>query len=162
MKNSVKAIDVAEFILDWHQKKSRDETVCILLSYFHALLYYCQGYYLALNDTPLFNDVIILKNNEPFIEAVEDTYYPLLITPYQEIPNDENRGSIKALNQEQNEFVDEVLNVVGQFSMWKIKEMSLKETPIITAQANITNEPTDNEITQQSMKEYFKNYVVKD
>ena len=162
MKNITQAIDVAEFILDWHQKKSSDETICLLPSYFQTLLYYCQGYYLALNNTPLFDDKIILEDNEPFIETVGEIYYPLLKVPYQEIPKSENRGNINALNQEQNEFVDEVLNVIGQFSMWKIKEMSLKETPIMTAQANIANEPTNNEIAQQSMKEYFINYVVKD
>jgi uncharacterized phage-associated protein len=162
MKNITQAIDVAEFILDWHQKKSSDETICLLPSYFQTLLYYCQGYYLALNNTPLFDDKIILEDNTPIIETIKDIYCPLLYPPYAKMPKSDKRGDINKLSKEQISLIDEILYVIGQFSMWKMKEMNSKETPITTAQINIANEPTNNEITQQSMKEYFINYVVKD
>lgn len=116
------------------------------------LLYYAQGFHLALFD-----------GKELFPERIEAwTHGPVCPDIYQIfkehgsniIPCDEcEKDFRKLLEEEQIEFLDEIYEVFGQFSAWKLRNMTHEETPWIN------NKELASEISKEELKEYFKTRV---
>jgi uncharacterized phage-associated protein len=88
------------------------------------LLYYCQGFYLALNKkTPLFDEDIVAWQYGPVVPEIYHQYKDAgsqVILPSQEKVDLDNNTI---------ELIDEVYKVYGQFSAIKLMEMTHEESP---------------------------------
>jgi uncharacterized phage-associated protein len=113
------------------------------------LLYYAQGTYLAIVGTALFDDPIVAWKHGPVVETVYHEYkaYGSSGIEYDgcDLPEfDDNAVSI----------LEQVYDVFGQYSAWKLREMTHNEDPWnITEQGEI--------IDLSIIKDFFiRNYIV--
>lgn len=111
------------------------------------LVYYAQGFHLALTGKPLFQESI---------EAWR--YGPVVPTLYRELkvnadgpipPPPEEFNPDEVFSPEQREILDEVFEVYGQFSAWKLRDLTHEEKPWRDAESN------NGVITHDSLREYF-------
>ncbi|MEN8215986.1 MAG: type II toxin-antitoxin system antitoxin SocA domain-containing protein [Pseudomonadota bacterium] len=114
------------------------------------LLYYAQGFYLALFEQPLFDSKIEAWRHGPVCPEVYHKYknHGRNLIP---APPDFNPTSV--LSHEQIEFLDEVYDVFGQFSAWKLRNMTHDEPPWAG------NEINASEISVDELADYFKTRV---
>jgi uncharacterized phage-associated protein len=109
------------------------------------LVYYAQGFHLAIYDTPLFNEPIVKWAHGPVVESLYKEYkkYGSSAIP---VPDTVDTSMF---TKKQKELLNEVFDVYGQFSAWKLRCMTHEEPPWKQA---VTNGIIDQEI----MQEYFK------
>lgn len=109
------------------------------------LVYYAQGFHLAMYGEPLFEENIIAWEHGPVVESL---YYKYKDFGAGELPQPEsiNLGQYKP---EQLELLDEVFEVYGQFSAWKLRNMTHSERPWLETQKN-------NVIPKELMEDFFK------
>lgn len=113
------------------------------------LLYYAQGCFLAITDRPLFEDKIVAWQHGPVVEAVYQTYkcYGASGIDFTEDFDD------SSFTEEEKNILIQVYDLFGQYSAWKLRNMTHEETPWQTTMPN-------EEISLDSIKAYFKeNYV---
>ena len=110
------------------------------------LVYYAQGFSLAIFDRALFSEEIDAWQHGP---VVPDLYHRFkafgsgaIETPAEFEP--------ESLSADEQGLLDEVYDVYGQFSAWKLRNMTHDEPPWKEAVK------TGSFISQQSMAEYFK------
>jgi len=116
------------------------------------LLYYAQGSFLAITGKPLFDDEIEAWQNGPAIESVYQKYKAYRTDG---IPFDEDFDS-SAYSDEERELLTSVYNEFGQFSAWKLRNMTREEEPWL-------NTPQTQIISKAAIKKYFeKEYLVKE
>lgn len=114
------------------------------------LLYYSQGFHLAMVDKPLFHEAIKKWVHGPVVPAVWHEYKdygsgPITIMPVE----------LESYSEDVRELLDEVFSVYGQFTATKLRNMTHQEPP--------WNEAPDNgEISHNSMKRFFKTLVIED
>lgn len=108
------------------------------------LLYYAQGCFLALNNTPLFKDPIVAWQHGPVVESV-----------YHEYKNNGANGIVfedefdfEQFTKEENSLLEEVYNIFGQYSAWKLRNMTHNETPWMST-------PLGEVISTDVIKSYF-------
>ncbi len=110
------------------------------------LLYYTQGFHLALYDEPLFPEAIEAWTHGP---VVPDLYRHYKKYGADAIPCPEDID-FSIYDEETKSLLDEVYSVFGQFAAWKLRSMTQEEYPWkLEAQNSGT-------ITHQSLQEYFK------
>ena len=109
------------------------------------LLYYAQGCFLAMHDSPLFIDDIVAWQHGPVVECV---YHAYKANGANGIVFDED-FDFSVFSSEENALLSEVYNVFGQYSAWKLRNMTHSETPWQTT-------PQNSVISSESIKEYFK------
>lgn len=108
------------------------------------LLYYAQGLHLAIhNGVPLFSEKVLAWEHGP---VVENVYHDYKINGSQIIERPETKSN---LEESQLEFIKEIWKIFGQFSAWKLREMTHEESPW-------KETPQSEEITQGKMQSYFK------
>lgn len=113
------------------------------------LVYYAQGFYLALFDKPLFGEDIKAWQYGP---VVVDLYHHYKEHGKNTLPKDFN---IEQLSKDELELVDEVYHVFGQYTAWKLKDMTHDEEPW-------KNHADDMSVIPKSeLKEYFQTRIVK-
>jgi uncharacterized phage-associated protein len=110
------------------------------------LLYYAQGFHLALYDEPLFPETIEAWTHGP---VVPDLYRHYKKYGAGAIPCPEDID-FSIYDEETKSLLDEVYSVFGQFAAWKLRNMTQEEYPWKLAAQNSAT------ITHQSLKEYFK------
>jgi uncharacterized phage-associated protein len=109
------------------------------------LLYYAQGFSLALIGTPLFNEQIKAWIHGPVVPAVWHEYRECGGGP---IPRPVDFDP-EILDAQARSLIDEVYSVYGQFSAWRLREMTHAEPPWKnTAQSGV--------IARAEMERYFK------
>ncbi len=136
------ALDVAKYFLN--RADAADE----LLSHLklQKLLYYSQGFKLAIVGPPLFDEEILAWEHGPVVREVWNEY------------RDFGGGGIPAPAEvvefapDDREVMDEVWTVFGQFSAWRLREMSHATPPWANAQRNAA-------IPLEGMREYFVTQV---
>jgi uncharacterized phage-associated protein len=135
--------DVAKYFL-----AQQDETAGDLISNLklQKLVYYAQGFHLAISDRPLFPEPIKAWIHGPAVPELYEFYkeYGANAIP---CPTDIDWNKY---DEETRSLLDEVYSVLGQFSAWKLRNMTQEESPWKEASK------TAGEITHQSLKEYFK------
>lgn len=96
------------------------------------LLYYAQGCSLAVTGDPLFGDAIVAWQHGPVVECV-----------YHKYKSNGSNGIIfeddfdfSQFTAEENELLEEVYDTFGQYSAWKLRNMTHNETPWLTTQQN--------------------------
>lgn len=113
------------------------------------LLYYAQGCFLAITGNQLFSDKIVAWQHGPVVETVYQTYkhYGASGIDFTEDFDD------SSFTEEEKNILGQVYDLFGQYSAWKLRNMTHEETPWKTT---VPNE----EISLDSIKAYFKeNYV---
>lgn len=111
------------------------------------LVYYAQGFYSAIFDKPLFDNDISAWTHGPVVQDLYHLYkrYGSNRIP---VPTDFNLTSI---GKEEFELIEEVFEVFGQYSAWKLRNMTHEESPWLNHETNTETIPLP-EIT-----DYFKN-----
>jgi uncharacterized phage-associated protein len=113
------------------------------------LLYYSQGVHLGLHGTPLFADDFIAWEHGPVIPALYRKYKSAgasgIMPPMGIVLPEFTEAEIAVF--------DEVYRVFGQFSAWKLREMTHNESPWL--------ETAQNEVIPKALiQKYFKENVV--
>ena len=112
------------------------------------LLYYAQGYHLGAYGKPLFSEQILAWEHGPVVRSVYDAYRGFGrrgIDIPEEVGLDDFDESLM-------DFLDQVYAHVGQYSAWKLRDMTHNEPPWKDAKRNAT-------ITQAALKAHFKGLV---
>ena len=151
MKANHTAADIARwFISHNHVKAMLDEADGISNLKLQKLLYYAQGAVLAITGTPLFNDDIVAWEHGPVVPAV---YHLYKHNGRNGIPFTDEMRVQEKYTQEENGILEDVYNEFGQYSAWKLRNMTHEETPWKST-------PKNDVISQNAIAEYFKaNYV---
>lgn len=118
---------------------------------FQKLVYYCQAWHLAWLDKPLFNARIEAWSNGP---VVRELYrYHRLEPSVSSWP----KGDPTKLPPEGRKAVDAVLDYYGDKSAFWPSELTHREEPWVRARAGLpTNVRSDQEITIESMRDYYR------
>ena len=139
--------DVANYFLSLANPEVGDAITHLKLQ---KLCYYAQGFSLALNDKPLFDDRIEAWQHGPVAPALYAVYRnhgAASLLP----PANLDLGKFSDIEKE---LLDEVYNVYGQFSAWKLRNMTHDEPPWKEAYNAV-----DETIAHSAMQEYFKTLV---
>lgn len=110
------------------------------------LVYYAQGFHLALYDEPLFPEAIEAWTHGP---VVPDLYRHYKKYGTGAIPCPEYID-FSIYDEKTKSLLDEVYSVFGQFAAWKLRNMTHEEYPWKLAAQN------SGKISHQSLKKYFK------
>lgn len=139
------AHDVAKYFL---ALTSEDEGDVISNLKLQKLLYYAQGFSLAIFDKSLFPETIEAWTHGPVVPEVYHEYkkYGDRGIPYQ------YDIDFSKFNEDTKELLDEVYEVYGQFAAWMLRNFTHDEPPW-------RDTPSGMEITHKSMKEHFVTQV---
>ncbi len=114
------------------------------------LLYYAQGCVLAIKGEPLFGDDIYAWEHGPVIPAI---YHEYKSFGKSGIDFDEHYD-ISVIDKETNEILEQVYTEFGQYSAWKLRNMTHEEMPWRSTEKNEI-------ISNDVIKKYFmENYIV--
>lgn len=143
---SIKALDVANYILWLDDRYEGSEGITPLK--LQKLVYYCQGFHLAMFGEQLFPEKIEAWLHGP---VVPDLYHH-----FKQAGNNivEAPKSIDDtyFSEKQKDLLDEVLETYGQFSAWRLRNMTHEEAPWKNAYAD----GCSNKISESDMKAYFE------
>ncbi|MBX3045432.1 MAG: DUF4065 domain-containing protein [Anaerolineales bacterium] len=139
----------AKFVADYFLHRAREDEELISNMKLQKLLYYAQGFHLAMFDVSLFKEEIVRWMHGP---VVRDLYFEY---------NKYGAGSIEypaevnfdMFTNEQLELLGEVHDVYGQFSAWALRNMTHEEPPYEQTRENQV-------ITTALMADYFKTQVL--
>ena len=142
--------DVANYFLKTQDTEAGDLMTNMKLQ---KLVYYAQGFYLAMTDTPLFNEPIEAWTHGPVCVPLYYMYkeYESGAIP---IPVDVNANIL--FDEKQHEVLDLVHTYFGQFSAWKLRNLTHEEPTWMNAAHN------RGEITHEAMRTYFKTQLIED
>lgn len=142
------AHDVARYFLSLTDEEAGDAISNLKLQ---KLLYYAQGFNLALSAEPLFNETLEAWTHGP---VVPDIYHQYKERGGAAIPPPMEFDS-SGIDERTREFLDEIYNIYGQYSAWKLVNMTHAERPWQDAY----NKPEDRTISTDVMKDYFLTLV---
>lgn len=136
------ASDISKYFLCLCDEEAGDLLTNMKLQ---KLLYYAQGVTLALTDAPLFEDRIKAWVHGPVVPQVWREYRGYGSSA---IPKDAgfDPGTIDPATCD---ILNEVYSVYGQFSAWKLRNMTHSESPWLSAGA-------DEDISHTRLKDFFK------
>ena len=140
--------DVARYFLSLVNEEVGDSISNLKLQ---KLVYYAQGFYLALYGKPLFKESIEAWTHGPVIPELYQTYKSSWLSSYP-IPNDID---FSIYNSSVKELLNEIYMVYGQYSAWKLRDLTHDEPVWKNAFLNI-----DKTISHQDMTSYFKTFFV--
>lgn len=146
----VTALQVARHFLAMQDEDAGDLISNLKLQ---KLLYYAQGLHLAWKGSSLYPERIEAWQHGP---VIPDMYYAFKQYQGKPIPIEEARTVMPIQDKEIKDFLNEVYDVFGQYSAWKLRNMTHDEDPYREAEAN------GGTISQDSMRRYFQRYLVKD
>jgi uncharacterized phage-associated protein len=136
------AKQVAEFFLQLSEPEVGDILSNLKIQ---KLVYYAQGFHLAMYEIPLFDEQIVAWEHGPVVEAL---YHEFKVYGSNPIPQSEN-FDVSEFTSEQVELLKEIYEVYGQFSAWKLRNMTHSEQPWLATERN---QVIDNAL----LTEYFK------
>ena len=137
--------NVAKFFLSCIDEEAGDHITHLKLQ---KLIYYAQGFHLAMYDTPFFKDPILAWDHGPVVKTIYEKYKEYGSMP---IPPDRESDLDEVFTEQQRALLEDVCNVYGQFSAWKLRNMTHAEPPY--------NNPKNGIITTEAMQEYFKTQI---
>jgi uncharacterized phage-associated protein len=143
----INAKDVAEFFI---MKGIQDEEEAGISNLkLQKLLYYAKGFHQAIFEETLFPEKLWAWTHGP---VVPDTYHQYKNYGAGPITTQEYDPSSK-FDEEQLELLNEVWSVFGQFSAWKLRDMSHNEKPWLD------HEEDASMIEDEELASYFKTRV---
>jgi len=142
------ASEVAKYFI-W---KSSKEGKSITNKKLQKLLYYAQGWYLALKDKPLFKEDIQAWVHGPAIPSIYDQYKSF---GYGNISIPIDVSDISFLKDD--DLLSEVWKIYGKFDAQYLETLTHNEEPWLKARAGLdTGEASSNIISKEELKKYFK------
>ena len=121
------------------------------------LLYYIQGYHLAMFNAPLFNDKMEAWLHGPVVPSVYKWVKDMTDEKLQdEAMNDEQMGALN-LHPQQTELISEVLKIYNKYSAYGLRDKTHTEMPWLS----VYEKGKNNEITTESLKNFFTPLVEK-
>jgi len=142
--------DVANFFIDICNNRADEQITNLKLN---KLLYYAQGCYLARTGNPLFDDKIEAWTYGPVTPNVYNKYKPCGKNLIQDV--DDNYNSNAFSSDEIDSLVD-VMREFGKYSGGTLVSM----THEVGTPWSLARSKGENEISQESMKEYFEKHPV--
>lgn len=140
------ASQVAKWFLAHNRNAMNDEGAEYISNLkLQKLLYYAQGSFLAVTGDPLFNDDIVAWQHGPVVESI---YHQYKSNGANGIIFDED-FDFSVFSKEENELLTEVYDTFGQYSAWKLRNMTHSESPWLET-------PQNGIIPKEKIKEYFK------
>ena len=110
------------------------------------LMYYAQGFHLALFDAPLFDDTLEAWLHGPVVPSVYHAFKKHEKAP---IPCTDESACMR-LESDEFDLVREVFDVFGRYSAWSLREMTHAEPPWMN------HEKSAGTIPSEELKTYFK------
>lgn len=117
------AFDVAKYFLAKCDPEAGEEISNLKVQ---KLVYYAQGFHLALTGEPLFAEDIQAWQHGPVVPVL---YQALKEHGDKHIPAHDDFDPAAVFTPEQIELLDEVYETYGQFSAWKLRLMTHSEAP---------------------------------
>jgi uncharacterized phage-associated protein len=145
MARSLTVQDVARYFLALQDPEAGEDISNLKLQ---KLCYYAQGFSLALLGQPLFPDRIKAWEHGPVIPALWHEYKQ---SDGRSIPRVTDLD-VDLYDQPVRDLLDEVYEVYGQFSAWKLRQMTHAEPPW-------KDTPKDGEITRAALSAYFSTRI---
>jgi uncharacterized phage-associated protein len=143
------ASDIAAFLISETIKK--DETISN--KKLQKLLYYSQGWYLALANMMLFDDEIEAWAHGPVVRKVYNAYKDYGFSDIREIS-----GSHKQIETDVRTYLNSVLKYYGPLGADELERMTHAGEPWRNARGNkMPHERADKKIALTDMRTYFSN-----
>ncbi|MBZ5641146.1 MAG: DUF4065 domain-containing protein [Acidobacteriia bacterium] len=136
--------EIAQYFLSKVDEDAGDSISNLKLQ---KLVYYGQGFHLAVFDEPLFNEEIVVWQHGP---VVVDLYHRYKKYGAGSIPPEEI--DLEKYDPKLRELLDEVYSVYGQFSASKLRALTHEEPPW-------KDTPLNFPIPHELMKTYFKTQI---
>lgn len=114
------------------------------------LLYYAQGCTLALTDNRLFDDDIVAWEHGPVVAGIYRRY-----RSYGSGAIEPEQFDDSTIPKEISNILEDVYQNFGQFSAWKLRDMTHAETPWKTT-------PKNDVISTGKIKKYFKEHYIEE
>ena len=153
LKRRIKIFDVANFFLKIVDRESGSTITPLKLQ---KILYYAQGYYLAINDKELFNEEFQAWAHGP---ANVDIYEKYKIYGSNSIPEPKEEIA-SCLTKEIIEFLYDIWNTFGIYDGKYLETLTHEEKPWIEARKGYKpGERCNCIISKESMKEFFKEKI---
>lgn len=141
------ALDIAKYLITLASPEEEDLITNLKLQ---KLLYYAQGFHLALFGKPVFSEQIKAWQYGPVVPEVYHTYKQYK-TNYLPQPDDFN---VDEYDRETQDLLDEVYEVYGQYTAPILMRFTHQEPPW-------KETPLNEEISLPLMKAYFETQLVK-
>ena len=138
--------DVADYFLAQQDEDSGDTISNLKLQ---KLVYYAQGFHLAIFDSPLFNEPIEAWTHGPVVPELYQRFKSFgsgAITPVSDT-------ALSQFDEEKTSFLDEVYSIFNQYSGWTLRNMTHEEAPWKEHEADAGI------ISTESMTLYFKTRI---
>jgi toxin-antitoxin system, antitoxin component, xre domain protein len=147
---SYSAIDIAKWFLNENRSRMNDEDSDYITHLkLQKLLYYAQGCYLAVTGEALFDEDLLAWEHGPVVSEVYQIYKSCGSHPIEF--NEDYDNNIDDFTQG---VLHEVFDVFGQYSAWKLRQMTHDERPWKeTARNGVINK---NLIRDYFLKEYIE------
>ena len=116
------ALDISDYLVASVDVESGDNITPLKLQ---KLLYYAQGFHVAMHDgAPLFSESILAWKHGPVVKRVYNHYSDLAYHPI-----DHKKVDVHKYAPEDRELLDAVYSTYGQFGAWKLEAMTHEESP---------------------------------
>jgi uncharacterized phage-associated protein len=142
----ITCFDIASYFLDL----ANDDDYRDLISNMklQKLVYYAQGFYLAKYNQPLFNSAIEAWSFGP---VIPELYHEFKKYGSEPIPTLESmKINFSIYDDKTKEILDAVYMVFGQYSAWRLSQLTHEELPWING-----SKRADKIIQQEDMRKYF-------
>lgn len=144
---SYDVFDIADYFI-WRANEDEEIGENITNLKLQKLVYYAQGFHLALIGDVLFSDPIEAWQHGPVVRRL---YFRHREHGGKPIPTPEE-FSPERINLETRELLEEVYMVYGQFSAWRLRNLTHEEGPW-------KDTPENTEISVDKMREYFATQI---
>lgn len=144
MKN-LTCFDVANYILSLNDNDAGDLISNLKLQ---KLVYYTQGFSLAIFGKPLFNEKIEAWMHGP---VIPDLYHKYKSFGSGAIDTDNLDIDFSKFSEDEKNLIQDVFNMYGQYSAWKLRNLTHEEPTWIGAYGRSDS----TEISLDSMRKYF-------
>lgn len=151
MSADYSAFDIANYFL-WKAQENEQELLSNMK--LQKLVYYAQGLHLALNGTPLFKERIEAWAYGPVVATL---YHAHKQHGPRGIPPVEDFNPL-SIDENTREFLDEIFEVLGQFSAVRLMEISHDDQCWKDAK-EAGDAELDKVITLESIKKTMKKYL---
>lgn len=147
------AADVAEFFLSAVDESSGDNMTNLRLQ---KLLYYAQGWHLALLEEPLFSEDIQAATHGPVVRPLYEKYKQY---GGERIPS-VGHFSQTLFKRSSRDVLGQVWRTYGQFSAKRLEDMTHQERPWLEAREGcMDNERSNVVISHDVMWDYFRSVM---
>lgn len=154
---TISAIDTAKLALALLKNSDDDIVEYTSRLKLLKLLYYIQGYHLAMFNAPLFNDKMEAWLHGAIVPSVYKWVKDMTDEKLQDEAMDNEQIGALNLHPQQTKLISEVLNIYNKYSAYGLRDKTHTEIPWLS----VYEKDKNNEITLDSLKNFFTPLVEK-